>query len=80
MPTPKDILIGWVTSKWLQPNWTAAQFAEGILSDLDAAGYVIVPKEPTARMMFGTKTDFPETSLGMVWREMIEAYRVHGDD
>lgn len=86
MKTPKDILIGWITSKWLQPNWTAAQFAEGILRDLDAAGYVIVPKAPTDIMVdsairFGDSEGFGSLNkfeVQSVWLDMINAWMKDG--
>lgn len=67
---------------------TALREAAGIHSDefdfvkliasLDAAGYVIVPKEPTTHMLFGTKTNYAGFSLDLrkIWREMIDAYHV----
>lgn len=37
----------------------------------ERAGLLTVPVEPTAKMLFGTKGEFP-VSMGMVWKQMIE--------
>lgn len=47
------------------------------LDSLKAAGFVIVPREPTYGMLSDTLTCwdvYPMESMRKVWREMIEAF------
>jgi hypothetical protein len=53
-------------------GWTTQQHADAIIAALAAAGLVIVPKEPTLKMLLKARAGTELTHRG-VYRAMVEA-------
>jgi hypothetical protein len=54
------------------------KIADGMLAALDAAGYVIVPKEPTQEMIEAGWAAAHDESAAECWRDMLAASQQKG--
>lgn len=50
------------------------------IADALTPRWKFVPVDPNAKMLFGTASTFPSTSLGCVWGEMMRAAPSPADD
>lgn len=78
MTIPRDVIIG-VYGKL--PVWMLEQGADLILESLRAAGYAVVPVEPTDKMVHAGYAAWQEVGVGEenVYRAMIAAAQEQTD-